>query len=247
MISFSSLKSIDNDKENNSKTIHKVNNVNFHSFFYYHKPELGTISSGRNGKPDNGPVQIISSLGNVGIGMPTKQPNLNGIFDASQDDTNTVICSGPEDSIEDLVHLRAIIFAFLFLAAVNILITSLLFFYADIVDTSQVEYKVITDNVLLTTFDEISESRRQVEVTNFIIVIITIIFGSLSCIMKNTLGISIYCMAVCLNFILSVGSLPYFVYSFRYFFDIIMLYFALILRAKLTYFFLPVINYSRYY
>jgi hypothetical protein len=246
MISSSSLKSIDNKKENNSSESIKFDNVNFQSFYYYHKPSLGTISSGRNGKPDNGPVQIISSLGSVGIGIPNKQPNLNGAFDASQDETNTVICSGPEDSNEDIDHLRSIIFAFLFLAAVNILITSLLYGYADIVDTSQVEYKVITDNVLLSTFDEISESRREIEVTNFIIVISTIIFGSISCITQNTLGLSIYCMAVCLNFILSVGSLPYFVYSFRYFFDIVMLYFALILRAKLSYFFLPVINYSRY-
>ena len=89
-------------------------------------------------------------------------------------------------------------------------------------------------------FSKISHDRRSIENINFAFIIVTLVVGIFSVVFENTLGISAYSISVVLNFVLGTSALLCFTFSLRYFFDLCLLYFALVMRSKLVFTFFPI-------
>ena len=84
-----------------------------------------------------------------------------------------------------------------------------------------------------------NSDRRPIEHTNFSFLIILTLIGMLSAIINSPIGLSLYSLSLMINYTLSIYSLPYFVFSTRFFIDAMMLYLALVLRSKLMYIYMP--------
>lgn len=202
------------------------------SLVYYQKPAIGSSNGATSA-----PVLLKYPGGAIGIAVSNKnrtpaQENPNQPLDRY----NSVIASGPINTILDIKEKNMLKIAFLVVAFVNLVITSALYFNADTVDTSKVENP--TQNTP-TVFEKVPSQRRQIETINYAFTFIVLIMGSASVVFESALGVSAYCLAIVLNFLLGTSSLPYFVYSSRYVFDCVMLYLALVFRSKIVYNFLP--------
>jgi hypothetical protein len=199
-------------------------------FVYYQKPAIG---SGANNAL--APVQLVFPSGGYGIGV-----GINDQLTASNNDINgntAIIISGPdENSSLDQTHKRGLKTAFIILAVFNFIITFVFYFQATSVDTSKVEYK---QSQFPSEFEKVQAHRKVREAVNFSFSIITLLVGTLSVITDFDLGLSIFSVSTVLNFLLGTSSIPYFIYSFRYLFDVCLLYIALIYRSKLVYTILP--------
>lgn len=202
-----------------------------HSLIYYQKPCIGN-ERGLRATP---PVQLVFPGGGFGLGVSVKETDLTP-NQPDRDRGYAVLASGPERTSADIFPLRGLQATFLILAFFNIVITSLLFVDADKADTSNVAR---TSSPWTGIFESVPSGRRGVEEANYAMSIVVICLGSLAVVMESAVGVSAYCLATLLNFVLSTSALPYFVYSFRYIFDLVMLYFALVLRTRLMYTFLP--------
>lgn len=200
------------------------------SLIYYQKPCIGNDRGVRSTPP----VQLVFPGGGFGLGVSGKSaPDANNV---DNDRGYAVLASGPERTSADLLSLRGLQITFLVLAFFNLVITTCLYYNASTADTSSV-----SKNTSPTTgvFDDVDGNRREVERANYALSILVLSIGCISVMAESAVGVSSYCLAVLLNFILGTSALPYFVYSFRYIFDLVMLYFALVLRTRLTYTFLP--------
>ncbi len=213
--------SMDNNEEVSEKVI--VNPI-----VYFQKPIIGNT-----GGVDVPPLQLVFQKGGFGLGVAVKEQ-----IDNEEGATGNfpVIASGPEFSLLDKMEKYGIKLAFIVLAIINLVVTSMMFFRADTLDPSKVEYST---GSLPGVFEIVSSERRGVELGNYAFVVITLFIGSVSVLFDIPLGVSAYALSVMLNFILGTSALPLFIYCTRYVFDAFMLYFALVYRSKLVYIFLP--------
>ena len=210
-----------------------VDDKNVPNLIYYQKPCIGNERGSRTAPP----VQLIFPEGGFSLGIPVKESiNTATITPQERDNTFAVLASGPERSDTDLKQIYGLQLTFLVLAIFNIVISSALYFNAPIVDTSKVSPSLSPS---VDTFQLVRNNRREIENVDYAFTMIIIIMGSLAVIFETALGISAYCLAILLNFLLGTSSLPYFTYSVRYIFDMFMLYIALVLRTRLMYTFLP--------
>lgn len=221
-------------KTNNQTTAIDINNNNeniIKRLTYYQKPIIGNDSGERLITP----LHLKFPSGGFGLGISSRDPNIVHI-NRERDASFAVMASSPEYNSPDEFNFRGLQVTFFILAFMNILITSILYFQADVVDLSKVENQTRS---IPSVFEIVSDERRNVEQVNYSFTIILIVLACISVIARNCLGLSIYCLSMLLNFILGTSSLPYFVYSFRYIFDISMFYIALVIRSRLMFTFLP--------
>lgn len=225
-----------------------------HVFLYYKKPSIGSVSF--TSKTNQPPVEIIFTPNkSVALGMPFKALSSTtagsshpiNITPFANEVTNTsanaaVVCSGPEFTPSDILQKKSLILSFVSLAIVNIFITCYLYSSAGTADASKVYYPAAASSFINApnTFQIVPKDRRGIESVNFAFTLIVLFIGIASTIIETSLGVSIYCIAITINFMLNAVSLPYFLYSLRLILDMIMLYFALVIRTRLVYSFLPV-------
>lgn len=207
-----------------------------HSLIYYQKPCIGN----ERGVRVIPPVQLVFPGGGFGLGVSAKEPSLINGNVQDRDRGFAVLASGPERTAADVFPLRGLQATFLILAFFNVVITSILYFNANRVDTSSVAPNTTP---WVSMFESVPSHRRGIEESSYALSMVVIGIGSVSVVLESAVGVSAYCLATLLNFILGTSALPYFVYSFRYIFDLVMLYFALVLRTRLMFTFLPL--YSR--
>jgi len=168
--------------------------------------------------------------------MPCKDESTEQQVSRERGIQNVVLASGPDESDPDQLSFRGLQIAFYILGLINIVITSYLFFRADAIDFSRVEVRLRT---MPQVFGVTSSERRRVEEVNYAFTLLLIVLGCTSVLFRNVPGISAYSLSVILNFLLGTSSLPYFMYSFRYLFDLAMLYIGLVIRSRLMVTFLP--------
>ena len=155
-----------------------------------------------------------------------------------------VICTGPEETIMDKHHIRAISFSFICLAIINFILTIIMFHHVSRLDASLVVAPAIPadhPNVQVpSNFQLIPKLTNSDENVNFSFILLNLILGMVSVYKGNSLGISIYCIVSVFNFIFATSALANVIFSLRYVLDAFLLYFALIIRARVVYNFLPV-------
>lgn len=200
-------------------------------FIYYKKPVLGP--TGLKSSRSNEPLQVSFAAGSIGLGMPAVAADANP--DNADAMSNVIIASGPEESMMDIRERRIIMFTFLVLAVVNVVLTCVLYQDASMVDLTLLDSSSSQGQA----FAKLPENRSFLERINFGFTIFIIVYGAVSVLYENPLGISIYALSITLNFLLGLSAVPYFIYSLRYFLDTWMLYLALVLRSKLVLSFLP--------
>jgi hypothetical protein len=198
---------------------------------YYQKPNLGPVRRGTQKQP----LQVTFPSGAYGIAIPS---NVIASSEDSVPNDSVVIASESENDEWDIRERRWITAALLCVALVNLIITSLMFQDAHMVNPSNV---VESDdaNPLPLPFEVVPETRRYIENVFFAFLILSIIGGSVSAVMENVLGLSAYGLSVVIMYFCGTSAMPNFVFSFRSIFDIWMLYLALVLRSKLIFNLLP--------
>jgi hypothetical protein len=211
---------------------------------YYQKPLIGNERLGQAPQEHYPPVQLLFPTGGFSIGVIPKTENRDAnAAAAAADDTDgysfVIVTSPPMSEDTDNVERLWLKVAFCCLAIVNIIITSLMFFRAEYVDTSKVQIADPNHGGYPQIFERVSEDRRYIESINYGFTVAVLFVGTVSVIFENALGISAYCLAVVLNFMLGTYSLPLFVYAYRYLLDVFALYLALVFRTRLTCTFLP--------
>jgi hypothetical protein len=202
------------------------------SLVYYQKPCIGN----ERGVRTSPPAQLIFPGGGFGLGIPPKETPDATAAAAQRDENFAVLVSAPEKTPADMLMLRGLQATFLILAAFNLILTCLMYFDPKRTDTSKVTPRASPE---LDVFQEVPEDRRYIEDVDFAFTVIILVIGSASVIWESALGVSAYCLATILNFMLGTSALPYFTYSTRYIFDMFMLYIALVLRTRLTFTILP--------
>jgi hypothetical protein len=180
-----------------------INNT-YQSFLWYQKPIIGLNN---NDNSNQSPIQIIYPTGEIALGVPVNESsnNNNNNNNRSRLLQKVTVASGPENGQIDQFYRRCIVFAFVIFALINFIITIYLFTKASIVDPSKVELPSTTTNsheISPNDFQAIGTERRTIEKINFVFTLIIIIIGTLSSIFQNVLGLSIYALAITLNFIL---------------------------------------------
>ena len=98
---------------------------------------------------------------------------------------------------------------------------------------------IIDNPNVVNEFRTIPYNRTNLENVNYTFIIIIQIFGILSAALLSSTGLSLYALALVINYILSMSSLPYFVFSLRFILDTLSFYLALVLRSKLMYIYMP--------
>ena len=88
-------------------------------------------------------------------------------------------------------------------------------------------------------FDKPNPTRPQVVTAVFICFLIRVILGCLFVVFESGLGLTIFYMATMLELVLGTSVLPYYLYSYRYILDMILVYIALIMRTRVMYSYLP--------
>jgi len=208
--------------------------VGVRHLMHYQKPTIGGSSNTNSAHAV--PVQVIFPSGGFGIGMPWKDESAEQLLPRERSIQNVVLASGPDESDPDQWSFRGLQIAFYTLGLLNIAITSYLYFRADAIDFSKVEVRLRS---MPQVFGVTASERRLVEEVNYGFTVLLIAFGCASVLFRNSMGISAYCLSIILNFVLGTSSLPYFMYSFRYLFDLVMLYMGLVVRSRLMVTFLP--------
>lgn len=207
------------------------------SLLYFKNPEIGI---GRNTDQPAGethaPIQVAFPDGSLGLGLALSKA-VNGT-DAPREQVPAVVVSGPEHTEADIRERNGIKAAFIVLASINILITFLMFFNAPIVDLSN-SNPLTTPNWVQSVFEKLPKNRTPAESLNFAATILFMILGMVSIAVDSVVGLSAYALGCLLTIFLGAASLPVYMYSLRYVFDIVMLYFALVQRSKLMFTYLP--------
>lgn len=196
---------------------------------YFQKPIIGASRS----DPNSEPIQLVYPSGNFGVGVSisSRAQDLN-----IQRAGIVAITSSPENDTSDRIYRYSVIFLFIVIGTVNLIISFYLYFTASTIDLSKVEK--FEGNMF--TFGRLAIERSPIENISFACTITIILIGMISAILQSPLGVSAFCYAIVVNFILGTQSLPYFFYCVRYIFDLFLLYVALTLRTKFTPSFLPV-------
>lgn len=206
---------------------------------YYQKPTIGDDDRlGQKKEEHCAPIQLVFPTGGFGIGVVPKTTAADAQA-LSSTGSLVVVAARPMAEATDNIERFWLKVAFCFLAVINLIITSMMYFEAAYVDTSKVAPVDPSVGGFPQVFEVTSKNRRDIETISYAFTYIAILIGMVSVIMELVLGISAYCLAITLNFVLGTYSLPLFAYSLRYMFDVFLLYLALIIRSRLTYTFLP--------
>jgi hypothetical protein len=195
-----------------------------HPLTYYQKAAIGPRVHNAT------PMQLVYPNGSFGIGIAVTDAHVHGPA-PPYDLSNVVIASLPEISAMDATQIRGLKWAFLSLGVCNLIITSIMFFEAATVDVSNV---VKSTKSLSNIYDTVSPHRSENELVYYSFSIIIIAVGMMSSILENALGLSFFALTTLLMFFLGTATLPYFIYSIRFIFDLFMLYIGLVLRSRIT-------------
>ena len=185
------------------------------------------------------PIQIINPVGNFGIALPvfTKR--------STQDDADrgfnmsTVVISGPEDEEIDRKKLLHLVTFSVLLGILNIIFTSLIYFYPNSVDISKV-LPLTSQNTNQLAFVEIPEERSGAEEVLFYTTVLNLGLGIFSALFKQPLGLACHVLIMILIFFLGWTSIPFLMYTMRYTLDALCGYVALVLISRLTVNFLKI-------
>ena len=214
------------------------------NMIFFQKPVLGP--TGLKANRGNEPLQVSFPSGSIGLGIPVTAVDPASAANDPAGMSSVIIASGPEESMMDIRERRIIIATYLLLAVVNIVLTCYLYFNASAVDLTLLDTPPQSQLAGGTVgvggrdvFDKLPTNRSFLERINFGFLIFILIYGAVSVVYENPLGISIYALSISLNFFLGLSAAPYFLYALRYFLDTWQVYLALILRSKLVLSFLP--------
>jgi hypothetical protein len=198
-------------KNSNSSTSPRSSSLeipNINPLTYFQKPAIGHDN---NNHEDLTPVEIIFPTGGVALGIAMKSPDAENNAHASNN--LGVLASAPANSEFDIVEKRSLKLAVLVVGIVNLILTILLYAYADSADSSKVESGT---GFLPFTLQQVPSQRRQLEQVSFAFTVILLVLGMVSALFEFSLGLSAYCLGIMLNFFLGTSALPFLVYSFRY-------------------------------
>ena len=220
-----------------SSKSNKIDSKLFYRLLYYEKPLVGSLI--RPKSSSSPPLHIIQSTGQFKIALPIKEERLDNNNNNSSLSLrgDAMVISGPEYSINDNFIRYKLIYFFIFISCFNLIITSLLYFYAHNVDLSKVMPSTIAPNTF--SFVQVTKNRTFSEKLIFIITILNLIFGIFGAILQNPLILFLYSLILLLVFFLGYPLIPYMFYSIRYLIDAINLYAAHLLRSKLMINILP--------
>eukprot|EP01038_Epipyxis_sp_PR26KG_P004674 gene4674-6566_t len=219
-----------------------LTNFEHHPMTYFQKPVIGSSQI----QSSQSPIQLVFPSGGFGLGIPVKSATINTNNNSSIIQlNNAVIISGPESHGIDEKEKKALKVAFLILLAVNFILTCILYAKANIIDTTKVSPPIIENYYSSLLFTRVPQHRRHIENISFSFTIITMFIGALSVLKDSHIGLSIYAISIILNFFLGTSSLPYFIYSVRYIFDVGTLYLALVYRSRLVFTILPLHSHRR--
>ena len=210
---------------------------------FFQKPDIGmygppTLRNNAVEENNKDPIQVAFASGGFGIGISTSSKRTRG-----QElglGSEVMVASEPENFDIDILERRGIIYSFLFVASVNIILTSLMYHYASVMDlSSSVPRSAAAVHDVpyagaVFVFEEVPDERRYIEDVSFYCLLVATILGAVSALVESPLGLSAYALCCALNFILGASALPYFLFAFRYAFDLWLLYLALLLRSKLV-------------
>ena len=198
---------------------------------HYRKPDIG--GNENNDIRNTTPLQIVFPTGEYGIGITA------GLSNQGNDANNrraSIIMTSPPDNPTAKSDLRLIKLTFLLFAIFNYIITICMYGGSNIADPSSIDKYT---NDVVSVFQKPPDTLNETQHTNFGFFLTLLAIGCISVIYESPLGISIYALSITLNFVLGMSQLPYFLYSYRYILDMIMLYIALIYRSRIMYTFLP--------
>jgi hypothetical protein len=205
---------------------------------YFKNPEIGRGAGiGGHGGESVVPLQIAFPDGSIGIGLPVSKVS-NGSDQHQREQVPAVVVSGPEFTDQDISERKGIKVAFLVLALVNLIIMSEMFAHAPNVDISN-SNPISSPNNIQSVFETVSTTRSSSENTNFALTVLVLLIGCVSIIFDSVVGLSAYALGCLLSMLLGSASIPVYAYSFKYVFDIALLYFALVQRSKLMFTYLP--------
>ena len=88
-------------------------------------------------------------------------------------------------------------------------------------------------------FDKPNTQRPSQVQAVYIGFIVRIAFGVIVVVFESALGVTLFAIGTLLELLLGMSALPYYLYSFRYFLDMVILYIGLVFRSRITYSFLP--------
>mmetsp|Transcript_16142 Transcript_16142/g.16274 ORF Transcript_16142/g.16274 Transcript_16142/m.16274 type:complete len:234 (+) Transcript_16142:308-1009(+) len=216
--------------------------VKLSSMLYHRRSSDSGQHSSAPLENDVRPIQIIHPSGSIGLGLPLLEMSENEAEDQNLPYRNVVITSGPTNFSSDKSYRQILKLTFIFLFILNLITTILLYNHADTADTSLIQLSTDSPPSVL---QKISDKRHPNEFTYFLCTIILLTIGVLSAVCEHVLGLSIFAISICFNFFCGIPNLPYFVYSYRFIIDFVMLYVCLELRSKLMLDFLPIRVYER--
>ena len=224
-----------NEPNNSSYGMHNIL-IKVKKMLFYVKQSLGN----ENEESSIAPLQIIFPSGESGLALP--------MLKTSNANTNTVrqlagrvaILSRPENSNNYEHNITNLKLTFHALSLANIIVTCILFSRADFIDTSKLS--TIRTHILPQHFDAINSCRTPQENTVFAISILLNIFGSIFVHINWNIGINFYAVASVLMLVLTMPISPYFMYSFRYVLDILMVFTAYEMKKYTDINFLSLIN-----
>ena len=88
-------------------------------------------------------------------------------------------------------------------------------------------------------FDKPNPTSPPVVKTVFICFLIRVVFGCVFVIFESGLGLTIFYIATFLELVLGTSVLPYYLYSYRYILDMVLVYLSLVFRTRVMYNYLP--------
>lgn len=147
-----------------------------------------------------------------------------------------MLISSPGDSLADREERLTIKIAFVLFAVINLTITSLMYMNDTTADPANVQpYSSYISSV----FDKPNSQRPSQVQAVYIGFIVRVIFGVIFVVFESALGVTLFAIGTLLELLLGMSSLPYYLYSYRYLIDMVMLYIGLVFRTRITYSFLP--------
>eukprot|EP01041_Mallomonas_annulata_P003604 gene3604-7172_t len=165
--------------------------------FHRRVTDVNNARGGRQHAGQYAPIQIVQADGGMSIGIPLLN-NVGLPDEQGSHIKNVVVTSVPVQSTEDLNYRLSLSRVFSIVFLFNIIVTSLLFSFADSVDTSLIQSQVESPPAVL---QQISNLRQSNESTYFICTIIILSIGELSMLIQDALGISIFAVAIIFNFL----------------------------------------------
>ena len=223
-----------NEPNNNSYSMHKIL-IKVKKMLFYVKQSLG-----ENEESSIAPLQIIFPSGECGLALPMSKTSNVNINTERQLAGRVAILSQPENSNNYEHNITNLKLTFHALSLANIIATCILFSRADSIDTSKLS--TIRTHILPQHFDSIKSCRTPQENTVFAISILLNIFGSIFVHINWNIGINFYAVASVLILVLTMPISPYFMYSFRYVLDILMIFTAYEMKKYTDVNFLSLIN-----